>query len=429
MVNIFLEMYKLFIDMSFYLMIGLLFVGILHVLVSKDWIIKNIGNNNTSSVVKASLFGVPLPLCSCGVIPTAIYLKENGASNGSVISFLISTPQTGVDNIIATYGMIGGFFTAYKAIVAFLSGIIGGTIINIFTKNENDDLKCENIPINTNHTHQSHGEDLENKGFIKKIKEILHYGYIHFLDDISVHFIIGIIISGFISYFIPNDFFNEYGIGSGISGMLLMIIIGMPMYICSTSSIPIAISLMMKGVSPGAAFIFLVVGPATNAASMTILFKVLGKKIMIIYLAVVAVLSISFGIILDLLLKYYTLDKSYIINHVHGFGINNNIKLVFGFIFFILILRSLYSRLKPKKIIHNKTEYNNYVKISIEGMNCSHCAQNVKDILSRIDGIKDVSIELREKSAYISCKSLDELKIRDSLSKVGYEVTHIAKNA
>lgn len=392
--QLFIEnLWDLFIDMSFYIVIGLIFAGFLHAFVKKDAILKHIGKNNTSSVVKASVLGVPLPLCSCGVVPTAIHLGKSGASKGAVVSFLTSTPQTGIDSLIATYGMMGPVFAVYRAISAFVSGIISGIATNIFCRK--DDIKYTNPPVTSgcgcgcshepepvieetcsccshepepvveetcsccSHepepiieetcsccSHEHHEED--NKlSFFAKIKLVFKYAFGELLDEMAVHFLVGLLIAALISTIIPASFFTSLS-SSPLLVMLLMVIIGIPMYICSTASIPIAVSLMMQGVTPGAAFVFLFAGPVTNIASLSILIKSLGKKVTSVYLASVAVCAISFGLLFD-----YMID-------ITGYeGISNLIyksdehtmplyMIIVAIAFGILIIKSLIKQVKQK---------------------------------------------------------------------------------
>ncbi len=314
------NLWELFVDMSFYISIGLLFTGILHAFVKKDVILKHIGKKNTSSVVKASVLGVPLPLCSCGVVPTAIYLGKSGGSKGAVVSFLTSTPQTGVDSIVATYGLMGPLFAVYRAIAAFISGIISGIATNIFCKNDQEiaDAPQENCSCSCSCKNEeascSSSKEIkeENLSFTTKVKSVFTYGFGEFLDEIALHFVIGLLIAALISTVIPEQWLASFT--NPIVSMVIMLIIGIPMYICSTASIPIALSLIMKGLSPGSAFVFLFAGPITNIASLTILYKALGKKVVAIYLACAAVCSILFGLLLD-----------YIINITNYTGLNEMI--------------------------------------------------------------------------------------------------------
>lgn len=363
----------MFTDMSFYIILGLLCVGVLHVFVKKESILKHLGKDRFSSVVKASAVGVPLPLCSCGVVPTAIELKKGGASNGAVISFLTSTPQTGVDSIFATYSLMGPIMAIFRPIAAFCSGIIGGAFVNLVAKdakgeddfsnvtsccgdksNENKKSSCcggSEVKIEVEETPKSScccsgksecGKDIpENVTKQNKLFEVFKYAFGDFLDEISIHFLIGMIIASCISVLLPADFFVSMGLHKGIFSMLAMVLIGLPMYICSASSIPIAMSLMAKGLSLGGGFVFLFTGPVTNIASLLVLSKALGKKVTGIYIASVVVCSMAFGYILDMFVSGLTFSSMNNMSGHAGHGETEFLALLSTWIFAILITKGL----------------------------------------------------------------------------------------
>ena len=354
MLEYFKNLWSLFVDMSFYIVIGLIFTGLLHAFIKKEVILKHIGNNTTSSVVKASIFGIPLPLCSCGVVPTALYLGKNGASKGAVVSFLTSTPQTGIDSLIATYGMMGGLFAIYRAVTAFISGIFSGIVTNIFCKKDKVSFEVakEEKHCCCNKAKEEVKEEKhcccnkakekvkeEKIGIVEKLKIAFKYTFGEFLDGIAVHFVIGLLIAALISTLLPASILSNFS--NPLITMIAMVLIGIPMYICSTASIPIAVSLMMKGISPGAAFVFLFAGPITNIASLTILFQTLGKKVTAVYLSCVAVCAISFGLILDFIIKITNYKGiSNILTHTHTHG-TPVYRTIIAILFGALVLKSL----------------------------------------------------------------------------------------
>lgn len=357
----------MFMHMSFYILLGLLFVGILHVYIKREKILKHLGKHNFSSVVKASVVGVPLPLCSCGVVPTAIELKKEGASNGAVISFLTSTPQTGVDSIFATYSLMGIVMAIFRPIAAFLSGIISGGIVNIFAKDSK--VKDEGVEEVTTHCccKNKEGKEIKQEKEIKveevkhccqckqkqtkekKLVKVFKYAYGEFFNEIAIHFLIGILIATIITTFVPTDFFISMGLNEGIVAMISMVIIGLPMYICSASSIPIAMSLIGKGLSVGSGFVFLFAGPVTNIASLIVLNKALGKKVTSIYIACVIICSISFGMLLDVLVtnNIFNIDN---MTSITSHGETNILSIVSGIIFFVLIIKCIYLKVSKSKI-------------------------------------------------------------------------------
>ncbi len=209
---------------------------------------------------------------------------------------------------------------------------------------------------------------------------------------------------------------------NGIAGMLLMILVGVPMYVCATASIPIAVTLMMKGFSPGVAFVFLAVGPATNAASFTILLKTLGKKISIVYIAVISITAILFGLLLDKIFIYFDINVHSMMSHAHNHEgmISLELKWIIGSTFFVLLIASLYRKLilskirKKEKSVESKT-------IKIEGISCNHCVMNVKKAISGVIGVTEVDVNLVQGEAYVK-GNFDLNAVNSAITDVGYSV-------
>ncbi len=299
--------------MAPYILFGLFFAGLLHEWLPKDFIQRHLGRDNIFSVIKSTLFGIPLPVCSCGVIPLAASLKKEGASRGSVLSFLISTPITGIDSILATFGMFGWIFTIYRVVtsivIAFAAGILSNFLVKdekekkppffvkrpsateivtdtVVKKPESDECSC------------SSGCERENKKAFSFV-EALRYAFITLMGDIAKPLFWGLIVGAAITVAMPQDL-GEW-LGSNVwVGYLLSIAIAVPMYVCATASLPIAASLVLSGVSLGAAFLFLSAGPATNTVTIGVVKKMLGTRSLVIYLATIVGGSLLFGILLDL---------------------------------------------------------------------------------------------------------------------------------
>ena len=314
----------IFVDMAPYMMLSMLFVGLINTYVRPRFVARSLGANTLGSVLKGGVLGVPLMLCSCGVVPTALELKRSGASDGAIVSFLASTPQTGIGSIVATYGMLGPFMAVYRPVAAFLTGMVSGVATNLLRHRHPapavqpvaDDDSCpvchdEQCQCHHHQHHHHHDETGEKK----KFTNIFTYPFGPFLDDISVHFIVGILLAAVLSTFIPYDSLSQYGISNGLPAILLMLVISLPIYICSISSIPVALTLVAGGLSPGAAFVFLFAGPATNVASIALMVKQLGKKVTALFVACIAVMSVVFGLLYDWL---YTLLPAAATQLIHG---------------------------------------------------------------------------------------------------------------
>lgn len=406
--------------MAPYLMLGLIFVALLNFFFSKDLIVKHVGKDNIWSVIKASLFGVPLPLCSCGVIPSAVYMAKNGASKGAVVSFLISTPQTGIDSIIATWGILGPVFGIFRPFAAFIMGVFGGGVTRFLKDNDSKAASDKKIKFEFDQYRTPEQITLKSK-----LIQTLRYAFVEFIDDIAPQFVTGLIIGGLIAYFIPDGFFANLGISNGIVAMLLMVAIGVPMYVCATASIPIAITLMMKGFSPGVAFVFLASGPATNAASISILMKSLGKKVTATFVATIVISSIAFGLLLDWVFVTFQIDPHSTMNHAHHHhgGSLDWFQILVVIIFSLILANSLFRKYIYFKFIKKEKSMSNSegLKFQIEGMTCNHCVMNVKKAITGTAGVTEAEVSLTDNAAYVK-GSFNYDDVKNAVEAVGYKV-------
>jgi len=294
--------------MSIYILFGLIFAGFLKELLPKDFISKHLGTSRFSSIFKATILGIPMPVCSCSVIPLAKSLQKEGASAGAVQSFLISTPITGVDSILATYSFFGWFFTLYRVVTSIIMALIAGVLQNIFYKEPKVKLSLSPVVKSANFKNVNFGKTTccssgacsvelkKDKKF--KIENIFKYAFNTLFQDIAKSLFIGLLIGALFSTLFPKEFLSSFSDNLFLS-YLAVIVISMPLYVCATSSLPIGASLLLNGMSVGAVFVFLSAGPATNSVTMSVVKEMFGKKALIIYIATIAILSIFFGFLLD----------------------------------------------------------------------------------------------------------------------------------
>jgi uncharacterized membrane protein YraQ (UPF0718 family) len=324
-------------QMSVYLIFGFFIAGILSVFLSPAWVEKQLGGKGYIQAIKASIFGVPLPLCSCGVIPVSMSLRKHKASKSAVISFLLSTPQTGVDSILVTYSLLGPVFAIFRPVIAFITGCIGGFAVEIFDKPNPDNSKQDNRDNDCQ-------DECCNNNKIKTnvLKRIFKFSFITLPKDIAGAMLIGLVVAAVLSAIIPEDFFAG-NIGKGLFSMLIMLFLGIPVYVCATASVPIAAVLLAKGLSPGAVLVFLMAGPATNAVSFMTVAKSLGYKSAIIYLATVAVCAVSFGLLLDYIYRFDFVAQS---GHIHSEMINPYIANISAVLLLIMLFWAVYSKTK-----------------------------------------------------------------------------------
>jgi uncharacterized membrane protein YraQ (UPF0718 family) len=316
--NAFMEYLTQFLEALFdlsnamapYILFGLLFAGILHELVPDSIVSKHLGKSSILSVIKATVFGIPLPVCSCGVVPLATSIKKSGASNGSTLAFLISTPITGADSILATYGMFGWAFTIYRVITSMIISIIAGVLANFYGDKEEEKPKpafsmavpkktTMGMSFATAPMSKAPKEEIKKKFSLKKA---FTYAFGTLLKDIASPLFIGLLLGAIITVAIPQNL-SEILIEYSWLSYIIVIAIAVPMYVCATASLPIAAGLMLAGVSPGAAFVFLSAGPATNTVTIGVVKKMLGTSTLYIYLGTIIIGSVLFGFGLDYILR------------------------------------------------------------------------------------------------------------------------------
>lgn len=295
------ESWHLLAESSVYVLFGLLIGGLLKVFLSPSTVSRHLGKGRFASVFKAALLGIPMPLCSCGVLPASASLRKQGANRGATTAFLISTPETGIDSIAITYALLGPVMTIARPVAAFFSATVAGIAENLIGRPEAEEIDADlSCPIDgccdgndcTNEEHKQHHT------FGEKLASGLKFAFGELWGDLAGWFMVGMLLAGLIGALVPEDVLGRY-LGGGWQSMLLMLAVGIPLYICATASTPIAAMLILKGVSPGTALVFLLAGPATNITSLSVLQGVLGKRATVIYLLSIAVMSVISGLVLD----------------------------------------------------------------------------------------------------------------------------------
>lgn len=374
-------------EMSPYILLGFLIAGVLHVFVAHRTMARHLNGRGWKPVVKAAIFGIPLPLCSCGVLPAAVSLRRRGASCGASTSFLIATPQTGVDSIAATYSLLGLPFAILRPLAALVGATLGGISVEKLTAADGADA---------NGIADDSSEDFSGYSFGRKCLEALRYGLVDMVGSVGKWLVIGLVVAALITVFVPDSFFLSLSAHPFLA-MLAVVAVAIPMYVCATGSIPIALSLMMKGLSPGIAFVLLMAGPAANFASVLILRKALGAKATIIYVLSVVVTAIAFGLMIDLALpaQWFAVGSmSHAVCHHSELSIFSSVCSA------IMIGLLLYSAFKSK---HNN--HNHSIKMertyTIKGMQCQHCRSTVERSISQLEGAESVTVDLAKGTATV----------------------------
>lgn len=394
---------ELLCEMAPYLLLGFLIAGILHAFVPRRLYAGYLSGSGFRSVAWAALFGVPLPLCSCGVIPTAMSMRRQGASRAATVSFLISTPQTGVDSILATGSLLGWPLALIRPIAAFATALAGGFLTGRLTGGS------EPAPAATA-AEQAHPRTLG-----EKCRAALRYGFVDMMQDIGRWLTLGLLAAGLITVLLPDGFFAAFA-SRPLLGMLAVLICSIPMYLCATGSIPIAAALMLKGLSPGAALVLLMAGPATNLAAILVIGKVLGRKTLLVYLATIAAGAVGFGLAIDRLLPAAWFSP---VGSGHAVCCAGPAlawwKIASGILFVLLLIAALLSKhRKTSKTMKTTADY------KIKGMMCNHCKANVERNLAALPGVKSVVVDLAQGIACVEGDA-DPQTVVATIRQLGYE--------
>lgn len=436
-------------EMSPYLLLGFFLAGLMHAFVPGHLYSRYLSRPSLRSVINAALLGIPLPLCSCGVIPTAMSLRREGASKGATTSFLIATPQTGVDSIIATWSLMGLPFAIVRPIAALVTALFGGQMVNIFDRDSKDEAMASAAAHPKHeHDHCHCGEDnchcdegcgggcdcdatkvVRPASFGAKVAEALRYAFVDMMADIGKWLVIGLFVAGLITVFVPASFFEIFADNSLLS-MLLVLCLAVPMYLCATGSIPIAVALMIKGLTPGAGLVMLMAGPASNVASILVIRKVLGRRTQLIYLASIIAGAVAFGLAIDHLLP----REWFISSLVHTDACCHEETSLFSWICTGVLALLLVNALLVQPHLHKHAHHQHAdlchdddrchcddchcegcgedddkdsmgasatTVLNVTGMNCNHCRAAVEKALASVEGVTAVSVDLQSGEAVV----------------------------
>jgi len=350
-----LASWDVFLSMAPYLLFGFLIAGLLSQWLRPEWLAGLLAKDNLRSVGIASVVGAPLPLCSCSVVPVAASLRKAGASKGATSAFLVATPETGVDSVSVTYGLLDPLMTIVRPVASILSALVTGFGVNLLVKSGKDDApnagldaevpkSCCESDLHVEPSAHDHapegGASKKQRGFVGRV---LHFAFVEMLDDLAGALLIGILLSGLIAAVIPESAFDS-ALLQGSGGIFLMLLIGIPVYVCAASSTPIAATLILKGLSPGAALVFLLAGPATNLATLTVMTRYLGKRVVLLHIAVLAVVTLLLGFATDGLYGLFDIEPQARLGMEHE-GTSYLVGLVSALIFAGLLAASYWRRL------------------------------------------------------------------------------------
>lgn len=430
------EIIHLVNEMSPYLLLGFLLAGIMHAFVPHTLYSRYLSSRGFRSVLYAALLGIPLPLCSCGVIPTAMSLRREGASKGAAVSFLIATPQTGVDSIMATYSLLGLPFAVIRPLVALLTSLFGGWLVDCF------DASPAAV---TAPSASACADEVPAKGFAARCRSALNYAFVEMMQDIGKWLMVGLVVAGLITVAVPDSFFALFA-GNSLLSILFVLLFSIPMYLCATGSIPIAVALMLKGLTPGAALVLLMAGPASNAASILVINKVLGRRSMLLYLLAIVGGAVGFALAIDHLLpaSWFAVSTLAAAPDCCAVTAPDYLGLTCTVLLLLLLVHAFVRQWTGKGECHchehdchdqeagdcrcgchhdhaheAEEEARRY---RVEGMNCNHCRANVEKALRSVPGVTEAEVSLSAGEARVE-GTYDEALLLRSVCELGFNIS------
>ncbi len=429
-------------EMSPYILLGFLIAGLLQVFVSPAKLSRHLAGGGWKPVFKAAMFGIPLPLCSCGVLPTAVALRRQGASKGASTSFLIATPQTGVDSIAATYALLGLPFAILRPIAALTGAFAGGLAVDKAergTGKDGDENATDECPDGTCCTAVSTAPAPQGS-IIQKLVAAVKYGFGDMVASVGKWLVIGLVIAAVITVAVPDTLFLSLS-RYPVLAMLVMVAVAVPMYICATGSIPIALSLMLKGLSPGVAFVLLMAGPAANFASVMVLRKSLGARATSIYVGSVVVTAMAFGLLIDYLLpaSWFTPFGSAAASTV-SCHVELGVFTTACSVLLVALLVAAYIRHRKESrafrmalsadsnyqsTITNNINQQTTMKTvyTVEGMACNHCKATVEKAVGAVNGVTSVAVDLASGRVAVEGDH-DAAQVAKAVADAGFTLAH-----
>jgi uncharacterized membrane protein YraQ (UPF0718 family)/copper chaperone CopZ len=400
MVVFFQAIWNVLLELAPWLLVGAAIAGMLHVLLPPNFVRRHL--RGRGSVLKAVILGVPLPLCSCGVIPAGLGLKKDGASDGACMGFLISTPQTGVDSILVSAGFLGWPFALFKVGAAFLTGIAGGWLTDRWGGPE--------IPLVSEGAESAEHDHRGLAGMIAHALDLLRsiWGWLA----------IGVLVSAAISAWLPTEFITGLSHWGGLVTMLAVLVISLPMYVCATASVPIAAALVAGGLPAGAALVFLMAGPATNVATIGAVHRGFGTRVLAIYLGTIIIGSIGLGMAFDAVLPTAVAQVILHGDHSAWWAVASAV-LLLGLMARFALQDVLRWRAARRMELDGASEA---IAVGVDGMTCGGCVARLQGVLDNADGIDRAVVTLEPGQAMVE-GSLDAAAIRALVEEAGFKAT------
>ena len=372
-------MWGISLELAPWLLLGTAVAGVLHVALPRGFVHRQLGGR--LGVVKAVGLGVPLPLCSCGVIPAGLGLRRDGASSGATVGFLISTPQTGVDSILVSASFLGWPFALFKLLSAAVTGLVGGWIADATEDAGAQVVDADPAP--------NSGPERP-----RNLKAALAHG-LDVLRSIWRWIVFGVVVSAAIETLVPDDFFASLADRGALLPMLASLAVSLPLYVCATASVPIAASLVAGGLPGGAALVFLMAGPATNVATIGAIHRALGRRALSVYLATIIGGSLLSGWLFDSILAADAVAAS----HVHGeqkwWAVASAVALLAAIGWFAVEDLGRFATRFGAESARGRFE------VAVDGMTCNNCVSRLEKALRALDGVTSATVILEPGRAIV----------------------------
>lgn len=396
-------------QMAPWLLLGFLVAGLLSTVVAPAWLERHLGGRGLGPVAKAAAFGVPLPLCSCGVIPVAASLRAHGASRPATVSFLLATPQTGVDSILVTWSLLGPVFAVLRPLVALLTGLVGGGLVQALVPEEPRRTAAFPLAPSAGGLPQ---------GMPGRLAAALRYGLVTLPADLVRPLLLGVVLAGVIGALAPADLAARY-VGAGPLSILVMMLVGIPLYVCATASVPLAVGFIHLGVSPGAALAFLIAGPATNAATLTTIGRVLGRRTLAIFLAVVAASAFGAGLLLDAALPWVGRVAPGLDHAGHHHEHVGPWAHAAGAALMAVLALAWWRARRPSRAAAAPAKPAG-LEFTVGGMHCSHCQQSVTRAIDALPGVAACEVDLAGGRARVTGSTVAPAAVVAAVEALGF---------
>jgi len=392
------NVWDVMLSLAPWLLLGTLVAGLLHVFLPPDLIRRHLGSASTGSVVKAVILGVPMPLCSCSVIPAALGIRREGASRGAAVGFMISTPQTGVDSILVSASFLGWPFAVFKVLSAFVTGLLGGQLADLVTKSVPPAAAAAAAPA------AARGS---------KLRRILDYGIGDLLYMVWRWIVFGVLVSALITTLVPADYFAGSAVGSSLPALILALLISLPLYVCATSSVPIAAALVHAGFPPGAALVFLMAGPATNIATIGAVYRGFGARVLGTYLAVIIVGSVGLGYVFAFVVP---------VTAAPGASAHADSGWIAAIAAWMLTALLLWFAVGDTRRWLRRPHERSGVQLLVDGMVCQGCVRKLEAAMSAVEGVRGIRADIETGAVEVFGDDLERAQLDAAVQVAGFVI-------